>query len=63
MMVVATVKGHPARNTDYFLACLVETHVPLPESHDFPSVFLAGCNRSFQISDIGSIVVWFVVKF
>ena len=31
------------------------------ESHDFQSVFLAGCNHSFQISGLRSIVGWCVV--
>ena len=35
----------------------------MPESHDFSSVFRAGCNHSFQISGLRSTVGWCVVKF
>ena len=32
--------------TNSLQACLKHHKVPLLESHDFPSVFLAGCNRA-----------------
>ena len=46
------------------LYALLKHHkVPLTESHDFPSVFLAGYYPSFQINGLGSIIRWCVVKF